>query len=413
MSANMESEALRSRTETITRRRFISLASLAGLALAACGGAASTAAPSSGAPSSAAPAPASPKPAASAAASAKPAASAAASAKPAASAAAKPSGAASPAASSASVAPVPQSLIDAAKKEGPITYYSSTIPSSSERIAAAFKDHYGIEVQYTRLASTQLAQRYSAEADAGNVVADVVQISDPLFFQQAVSKNWLAKVADADLPSLATYPKDSWNGMYAKAHTGPLTLSWNTSVVKPEDTPKGWEDVLKPVFKGQILLVDLRNAPILWSWGLLVMQTYGEDYLRKLGEQQPRLVASSVPGSQELAAGAAALLVPGTHSDTLELKKSNAPVNDIYPSPTVGNESYVGVSAKAPHPNGGKLLLNYIISPEGQSIYVKDGYASVVPNLPGAEPLPAGYQGPKPQEALAASQKMLDLLGIH
>jgi iron(III) transport system substrate-binding protein len=302
-------------------------------------------------------------------------------------------------------------MIDAAKKEGHLTYYSSTIPSTSQRLTAAFKDRYGIDVDFTRLASAPMAQRYAAEADAGNVVADVVQISDPLFFEQAVAKGWLAKVDD--LPSLAQWPKDAWNGTFAKAHVGPLTLAWNTNLVQPADAPKGWEDVLKPAFKGKILLVDLRNAPILWSWALLLMKTYGEDFLRKLGAQEPRLVASSVPGSQQLVAGAGALLVPGTRSDALELLKEKAPIADIYPSPTVGNESYVGVSAKAPHPIGARLLLNFILSPDAQSIYVKDGYASVLPNLPGAEPLPKGYTAPSPKEALASSTKILELLGIH
>ncbi|HEX6513147.1 MAG TPA: extracellular solute-binding protein [Chloroflexota bacterium] len=356
--------------DCITRRRFLTLAGVAGLALAACGG-------------NAQPGPSSTAPAATSVA---------------------------PAASGAQEAAIPQQMIDAAKKEGPLTFYSSTTPNTIQHVADAFKARYGIEIQFTRLASTPMAQRYAAEAEAGNIAADVVQISDQNFFEQAVTKGWLAKLDN--LPALATYPKDSWNGTFAKAHIGLLSLMWNTTVVQPADAPKGWEDVLKPVFKGKILLVDLRNAPILWSWGLALMKTYGEDFLKKLGAQEPRLVASSVPGSQQLAAGAGALLVPGTHSDTLELQKDKAPIQEIIPSPAVGNESFVGVSTKAPHPNGARLLFNFIISPEAQSIYVKDGYASVL-TLPGADPLPPGYVSPSPKEALAASTKMLDLLGIH
>jgi iron(III) transport system substrate-binding protein len=391
----------------MTRRRFLTLAGLAGLALAGCGGAQSS--PASSSPAAASPASAAAKPSTPSSAAASAAAKPSGAASAAASAAAKPSGSAAAAPSSA---PVPQTLIDAAKKEGKLTYYSSTIPTSTQRIIEAFKGKYGIDVDFVRLASGPLAQRYAAEADAGNFVADVVQISDPLFFDTAVSKGWLAKIDD--LPSLTQWPKDAWNGTSAKVHVGPLTLTWNTDVVKGNDVPKGWEDMLKPAFKGgKILVVDPRNAPILGSFWLLMMKTYGEDFLKKVAAQEPRLVASSVPGSQQLAAGSGSLLVPGTRSDALELKKEKAPVEDMFPSPTVGNESSVGVTAKSARPNGARLLLNFLLTPEAQAIYVKDGYSSVLPNIPGAEPLPKGYTGPSPKEAADAMPKLLDLLNIH
>lgn len=310
-----------------------------------------------------------------------------------------------------SASPTFQELVEAARKEGKVQLYSSAVPSSGQRIVDMFKTRYGIDAQVMRLASSPLAQRYGAEAQAGNVVADVVQISDITFFEQAASKGWLAQVDG--LPSLAQWPKDAWNGRYAKAQIAPVAILYNTNVVSAADAPKGWQDVLKPVFKGQILLVDPRSAPITMNWAYLMSKTYGDDFLKQLAALQPRLVASAVPGAQQLAAGAAGLLVPALRSDAQELKRQSAPVRDFYPSPTIGNESYIGVSTRAPHPNAAKLLLDFILSPDGQSVFVQDGNASVLPNLPGADPLPSGYTNPDLKSSLADSAHLLDLLNIH
>ena len=107
------------------------------------------------------------------------------------------------------------------------------------------------------------------------------------------------------------------------------------------------------------------------------------------------------------------MLAPNVHSGVIALQKSKAPLGDIVPDLTVGNELQAAVSAKAPHPNGARLLINFLLSPQGQAVINKDVASSVLPNIPGAVPLPKDYRSPNLAEVTANHAKLLGLIGIH
>jgi iron(III) transport system substrate-binding protein len=162
------------------------------------------------------------------------------------------------------------------------------------------------------------------------------------------------------------------------------------------------------------MLIDPRNTISAMGWCYLMRQTYGEDYLRKLAGQAPKLVASTVPGAQQLAAGSAALLIPGVHSSIAPLLANKAPVADVTPSVTCGVEAVGGVAAKAPHPNAARLLLNFLMTPEGQQAQNGgSGASSVLPNIPDTPPLPSGYVSSNLKDVQAAGPQLLELLSIH
>ncbi len=306
-----------------------------------------------------------------------------------------------------------QALIDGAKKEGHITYYSSIDPAQQQEIIQAFQDTYGkdIQIDSTRLVSGLLVQRYAAEASAGKVVADVLTAADGNFMKDAAQKGWLAKVDD--LPALSAWTKQYWTGYAAKVSVAPLNISWNTNLVKDADAPRTWQALLDPKWKGQFLAVDPRNAPILMAWLYLMDQSYGDNFLRGLAGQNLRLVESTVPGTQQMAAGSAAVLAPGVHGSINALLKQGAPVSDATPSLTIGNENWASVSASAPHPFGARLLMNFLLSPKGQELINRDVSASVLPNIAGAIALPKDYRDADYAQASANQAKLLDLYGIH
>ena len=301
-------------------------------------------------------------------------------------------------------------LEQAAKREGVVNVYSSASTDLITSLNQAFERKYGIRTNLQRAASGPLTQRFAAEAESGNVVADVLQTSDVVFYDDAIAKGWIAKVDG--LPALQSWPQQYWNGYYALSTIGIVTIGYNTNKVRRGEVT-GWQDVINPKWRGQILFVDPRNVAVWVAVLYLLDKTYGDDFLRALGRQDLRLVESAVPAAQQLAAGEAALSFPGAHWDKVQLKQSGAPVDDVVPNPTTGIEQLMGITAKAPHPNAAKLFLNFMLSQEGQQALVQAHGVSVLPNIPGAQPLPQGYVRPEVKEAMQQRDRLIGLLGLR
>jgi len=397
----------------LSRRQSLLLVASGGAAalLAACSSsapsAAPTTAPSTGAASPPTPA-AAPKPSASAspAASAGPSPSVSASPAPAASASPSPGAAAAAAPVTADLQP----LINAAKQEGQVTVYSLGDPSILTKLQSAIQDGYGITLNFQRLVDAQLEQRFGAEVDAGNVQVDVIMTGDPLFADQAVSKGWFAKIDS--LPALTSWPKDFWNGAYARAGIGTVGMAWNTNVIGASDAPTDWSDATKPAFQGKLVMADPRTAAANMAWVYVMRMWYGDDFLKGLAAQNPVWTQSVVPGAQSLASGAAGLQIPAIHAVIQSLVGQGAPIKELTPQKTTGVETLAAVTASAPHPNAARLLLNYILTPQGQALLNADS-TSPLPNIPGTRPLPAQYVSPPIAEAAAQADQLVSLLGLQ
>lgn len=303
-------------------------------------------------------------------------------------------------------------LESAARSEGKVTFYSSNPPEVSERVANAFKERHGVDVEIVRLSSGPLSQRFAAEAEAGTVTADVLQLADPLFFDDAVTKGWIARLEKNELPAGPDWPEQFWKNGYVLVGSYPITISYNNQLVKADEAPKEWRDLLDPKWKGKILLVDPRGVPTWMAWLLMLKESYGEDFLRRFGQQDLRLVSSAVPGTQQMAAGEAHILVPNLRQVIVSLVAQGAPLADATPEPSTGVEQLLGVSGKAPHPNAARLFMNFLMTPAGQTALLKDLGASGLRGVPDVLDLPNSYQSPKIREAEAQRDQLLRLVGI-
>ena len=208
-----------------------------------------------------------------------------------------------------------------------MTVYSLADPSILTKLQTAFQDEYGITLNFQRLVDAQLEQRFGAEADTGNVQFDLIMTGDPIFADQAVSKGWLAKIDS--LPALATWPKDFWNGAYARIGIGTVGMAWNSNVVGPGDAPKDWSDATKPFFEGKLVMADPRTAAANMAWVYQMRQWYGDDFLKGIAAQNPVWTQSVVPGAQSLASGAAGLQIPAVHAVILNLIAQGAPIKEL------------------------------------------------------------------------------------
>lgn len=313
----------------------------------------------------------------------------------------------------ASAAPTnEQDLYQAAKAEGRIVFYAAANLNVSKRVVTSFKARYpGIEVEVLRLATSQLAQRFLSEHAAGDFANDVLQLADPFVLGDAAKKGWLEPLAN--LPEAQNYPAEAKSEHWALIGLAPHTIVLNTELVDAASAPKGWKDLLDPKWKGKIILSDPRNNLEVADWLYTMFDAYGESFLVNLRAQQPKYVPSILPGLQVLAAGDGAIVAPALHQATMVMLERGAPVRDFSPELTSGQESYAAVCAKAKHPNAARLLVNFLMTAEGQEAYCADWAASVLKRpVAGTLTMPPEYKRARYEAALAERGRLVGLLGL-
>ncbi|GAA5003793.1 ABC transporter substrate-binding protein [Streptomyces hyderabadensis] len=297
-------------------------------------------------------------------------------------------------------------LLSAARREGTVTLYSSNDPSVVDNIVAAM-DHYDIKVDFQRLNSAPLAQRYSAEAQAGKVVADVIVTGDPMFADDAGANGWLAGIGS--LPALAEWPARFKTDHYPILSVNPYCLGLNTELT--DGTPREWTYAVDPKWEGQLVMANPATTGTvnLAAWNLL-RERYGDDFLRQVGARKPNLFDSATSAMQQVAAGAGAVFMLSSVVSVQAMKKLGAPVAAVVPAdaPTTGIESAACVSAKAPHPNAARFLLNFFMTGPGQKIL--NPVSSSPADAPGTPALPAKFVRPDYTKAKANKSRLLKLL---
>ncbi len=296
-------------------------------------------------------------------------------------------------------------LLAAAKKEGRVTVYSNADPGATERTLRAFSAKFGITTDYQRLTGAALAQRFNAEYETGNNLADLFISSDPIYPKDAMKKGLL--VHSTDLPAMSVWPKDGYLDGLVPLNINPYVLAWNTSLI-PEGL-KSFEALNDAKFRGKVMVGDPRVLAAARLWYLAIIDKYGEGFLRDLGKHAT-FSPSVVPGLQQVAAGAMAVYAPTILLSANDIMEKGAPVNVAIVEPIVISQSLGAIPAKAPHPNAGRLLLNYWMTREGQEVYSKNSY-TLLPNVPGTKVL-SSYTKMDPEAGERALGRINSLLGL-
>ena len=300
-------------------------------------------------------------------------------------------------------------LVQSAKAEGGLTIYVA-FTGLGERVVEGFGTKYGIKAQFLRMPSVPLLQRYSTEAESGNIAADLIINAGGFFAEEGVKKGWLERITEAGIPVIASgeFPSKFNNGLTAIAGVVPWGFVYNTEKLKGADIPKDWPDLLNAKFRGQILLADPRSSDTYFDLWSLLSQKYGDSFFSRLRAQDMRQYPSAVPATQALGAGEGSLMLINLAPSALAYKKKGAPVDIITPDFTTGVEIHIMMTAraKAKHPNAARLLAHYVLSPEGNR-WINNASISIFDS---AE-LPKEYQSPT-QLTPARREALVKLLGL-
>jgi ABC-type Fe3+ transport system substrate-binding protein len=282
-----------------------------------------------------------------------------------------------------------QALIDAAKKEGKVVWYTTLILQQlGTPIAEAFEKKYGIKVEATRNDPGETALRLVNEHRAGNMQADVfdgsfaptamIQEGVLAKYQPDLVKDWPAELKDK-------------NGYWTAHRLTVITPGYNTNLVKPADVPKTWNDFLDPKWKGKMAWGINPGITAATGFSGLVLRERGEEkgmaFLRELAKQNiTGLKISARAVLDQVIAGEYPLALQILNDNAVISRNKGAPVAWIPMNPAFASVSLISVTAKARNPNAGRLLAEFVVSEEGQDIARQHDYIPVHPKVPAPEP---------------------------
>src|ERR1700676_4536188 len=262
-------------------------------------------------------------------------------------------------------------LVEAAKKEGKVVLYSSMDLPVGEKLAKAFEAKYpGIQVQVERSGSERLFQRVDQEFSSNIHAADVINSSDASHFISWKKNGWLAPFGSEDIAQPFLPQFRGPDGMSATSRIYLSSIAYNTNLVKAEDAPKSFADLLDPKWAGKLVKGHPAYNGTIIIPPFQMVRELGWEYFEKLSKQRVMQVQSSTAPPKKLSLGERAVMADGNEYGVVLLKEAGQPVEPVYPAegtPTISGPT--GVFAAAPHPNAARLFQAWLHTRETQQFF--------------------------------------------
>ena len=287
-------------------------------------------------------------------------------------------------------------LYEAAKKEGKFLWYTSLI--ANKEIVKIFEAKYpGVTVETYRASGTQLASRVLAEAQSKRYLGDVIETSPPGLMVLRDSQLLLPYTS----PYLSEYPepvKQKAPGglvLWTADRESYIGVGYNKNILPAADVPKNFDDLLKPALKGKMAISNDDVAARLVGG---MIKSKGEAFVKKLKDQDIKVHGVNGPGFNELiVSGEVPISFTAIHSNIGHAVDKGAPVAwvpmELVPSISGG----VAVFSHAQRPYAALLLVDFLLSPDGQKMLIETfKHGSAVKDY--------GFKRWYPEEGLTTSQ---------
>ena len=283
-----------------------------------------------------------------------------------------------------------QALVEAAKKEGgKVVAYGSLESDTFEAISKAFTKKTGIEVEYWRAAANKVMDKAMTEYRAGKPLFDIIATNDnPM--QIMLKEGIFAKY---DSPSAKGFPKDAIDPSLGPRYRNVIIgVVYNKGIIKPADAPKSLEDLLKPQYRGKIVMPDPTQHTTTTQWVAslhkLMGQEKAEKFIRDLAATKPILVESLLPAAERVSTGETPIAITYVKYAFIFGQKG-APLDYVRLGRMMGDGHYLALGNKAPHTNAGKAFIDFFLDDESMNIMAKMGEfvnrKGVFPPLPDAD----------------------------
>ena len=259
-----------------------------------------------------------------------------------------------------------QRLIDGAKKEGKLSIYTSAQSEDMGALVAGFEKKYGLAVTLWRSGSEKVLQRAVTEARANRHTVDVIETNGPEL-ESLHREKVLQAVKSPQVLNImrqAIRPHGEWVGTRLNV----FVQAYNTKLVKKEDLPKKWEDLLHPRWKGK-LGIEAEDQ----DWLAGMVSELGEAKGVKLFKDIVAAQGISVRKghtllTQLVVSGEIAFALTVYNYKAEQFKQKGAPIAWLSVSTPIARPNGIGITKHAPNPHAAVLFFDYELSEEGQRI---------------------------------------------
>jgi len=270
---------------------------------------------------------------------------------------------------------ITQQLVDAAKKEGKVTWYTSVDLPLAEKVAKSFEAKYpGVAMKVERSGAERNFQRIGQEAASKIYNCDVVNSSDAAHLILWKRQGFLAAYVPEDVAQFFPEQHRDADGMYASWRVTLCPMAYNTKQVKAEEAPKSYADLLDPKWAGKIVKAHPGYSGTIMTATQQLSRDLGWAWFEKLAKQRIMQVQSATEPPKKIALGERAIMADGGEYVVVENRKKGEPVELVYPgegTPLITGPS--GVMAKAPNPNAARLFYAWSMTAEAQQLNVDVG----------------------------------------
>jgi len=265
-------------------------------------------------------------------------------------------------------------LVEGAKREGMVAFATSISAPNFPKFLDAFKAKYpflDVSSGYYSAPTGRVLARVSAEIDSGNLTFDALHIANLAPFLTMARNGQLLPYHS---PELAAYPESAHGGdFWTTARVVGVIMAYNKNVLPPERAPKSWADILKPEFKGKKLIIQDSAAGTSFNQMYVLEKLLGADFMKRWGAQQPVIVSTSAQLIDLLVRGEALVGATVDHFRAFEPDAVKAGIVGVYPTEGMPLAlAPIAILKGAPHPNAAKLLVDFTLSREGNTLLAHD-----------------------------------------
>lgn len=289
-------------------------------------------------------------------------------------------------------------VLDAARDEGTLVFYTGASEVSEQEVTDAFTERTGIPVEIVRLAPNKLQERVLSENAAGKLGADVIRISgedlilalaDDGVFQPTELTDDIAGAISDD----ATFDE----GLYYSSFDRVYSFGYNNQVLSEDEAPEDWADLTDTAYTGKFGLVQVGAGGSTAALTRFQISELGEDWLKDIAANDPRIFDSSANLTDSLARGEIALGVVPTGTAYAAILEG-APITIAMPEEgAAAYPFYIGQSASTERSNAATVFSNWLLSADGQTLAASIGDYPVNSEAPtptiGDVELPAADEG--------------------